>query len=103
MTSSQSTRSPLARLVLFVVCLSIAGTIIAGAHYYAVDLPRQSAVTAPENGLPPVQNCGCSERHLFCISNCDTVCSKDNPLGCFMCDQTCETNYYLCSLNCKTP
>lgn len=50
MSSSQPTQSPLAQLVLFMVCLAIAGTIIAGAHYFAVDLPQQKAVTAPANG-----------------------------------------------------
>lgn len=44
-----SERSPLARLVLFIVCLSIAGTVIAGMHYYAIDLPQQKALTAPAN------------------------------------------------------
>lgn len=41
--------SPLVRLVLFMVCLSIAGSIVAGAHYYAVDLPQQQALQAPTN------------------------------------------------------
>jgi hypothetical protein len=46
---SAQAQSPLAHLVLFLVCLSIAGTAIAGAHYYAVDLPKQNAVVAPQN------------------------------------------------------
>lgn len=47
---SGSTTSPLARLVLFMVCLSIAGSIVAGVHYVAVDLPEQQNVKAPANG-----------------------------------------------------
>jgi hypothetical protein len=43
--------SPLVRLVLFMVCLSIAGSIVAGAHYYAVDLPQQQALQAPTNSI----------------------------------------------------
>lgn len=41
--------SPLARLVLFMVCLAIAASGVAGLHYYAVDLPQQSAVVPPVN------------------------------------------------------
>ena len=43
------TRTPLARLVLFMICLSIIGSAIAGIHYYAVDLPQQQSVKAPSN------------------------------------------------------
>ncbi|PKL64709.1 MAG: hypothetical protein CVV32_06395 [Methanomicrobiales archaeon HGW-Methanomicrobiales-3] len=46
---SASKRSPLARLVLFMVCLAIAGSAGAGVHYYAVDLPVQKNVQVPEN------------------------------------------------------
>ncbi len=52
MPSTQSERPPLARLVLFMVCLSIAGAFIAGVHYAVVDLPQQQPVTAPENFDP---------------------------------------------------
>lgn len=45
------TRSPLARLVLFMVCLSIAGGIVAGIYYFAVDLPQREA-DAALNGPP---------------------------------------------------
>lgn len=37
-------RSPLARLILFMVCVSIAGSFVAGTHYVAVDLPQQKAL-----------------------------------------------------------
>ncbi|AGB03403.1 hypothetical protein [Methanoregula formicica] len=48
---SQEGKSPVARLVLFMVCLSVAGAFVAGLHYYTVDLPQQNAVQAPENIL----------------------------------------------------
>ena len=51
MSSSQPVQSPLARLVLFMICLSVAGSIIAGVHYFAVDLPQQNAAAAL-NRLP---------------------------------------------------
>jgi hypothetical protein len=40
-------RSPLARLVLFMVCLSVAGSIVAGMHYAVVDIPEQHAAACP--------------------------------------------------------
>jgi len=43
------TKSPLARLVLFMICLSIAGAFVAGVHYLAIDLPQQKSVTPPSN------------------------------------------------------
>ena len=42
--------SPLARFVLFVVCLSIIGTVVSGMHYLAIDRPQQeNALQAPSN------------------------------------------------------
>jgi len=64
----ESTRSPLARLVLFIVCLSIAGSIVAGVHYYAVDLPQQQNVQAPTN------SCG---NYLEKQFECSTRCGQD--------------------------
>jgi len=37
MTSSPFEKSPLPRLVLFMVCLSIAGAFVAGVHYIPGD------------------------------------------------------------------
>jgi hypothetical protein len=47
---SESAKSPLARLVLFMIGLSVAGAFMAGVHYYAVDLPQQQNLHAPTNG-----------------------------------------------------
>lgn len=50
MTATQSPGSPLGRLVLFIACLAIAGSILAGVLYFTVDLPaQQAAVQPPEN------------------------------------------------------
>jgi hypothetical protein len=46
---TQSQRSPLARLVLFMIGLSIIGSAIAGTYYNAVDLPQHQNVQAPAN------------------------------------------------------
>lgn len=45
-------KSPLARLVLFMICLSIIGTAVSGMHYLAIDQPQQeSALQVPKNYL----------------------------------------------------
>jgi hypothetical protein len=75
----ESAQSPLARLVLFVVCLSIAGSFVAGAHYVMVDLPAQNAqLQAPTNGdtcsdtcysdymSDLKSNCGGTKNYPFC-------------------------------------
>ena len=60
--SQPATTSPLARLVLFMVCLSIAGSAVAAVHYYAIDLPMQR-ITPPVNGDWPL------------CSQCSSVCN----------------------------
>jgi hypothetical protein len=47
MTDIQSSLSPIALLVLLLVCLAITGSFLAGVHYYAIDLPRQQALSRP--------------------------------------------------------
>ena len=86
MTEPQSTPSPFARLVLFMVCLAIAGTIIAGAHYLAIDRPQQERVQAPENGNSISLNEKCNtctnnckwlltpEAIGKCLENCELIC-----------------------------
>jgi len=80
MSWSQSPWSPLARLVLFMVCLAIAGSCIAGAHYYTVDLPQQK-VTIPENGPSLGHQCDICKANCVgvtdiwnCIQECDMIC-----------------------------
>lgn len=81
MSESPSKRSPLARLVLFMVCLAVAGSFLAGAHYYAVDLPAQNAGDPPDNGLKPfskcsicVSNCAGKPDIYYCLMECDVIC-----------------------------
>ena len=51
MADPQSRRTPLARLMLFLICLSVAASVVAGMHYYAIDLPEQEAqaLLVPQN------------------------------------------------------
>ena len=44
---SHTERSPLARLVLFMFCLSIAGSFLAGTHYAVIDRPQQEFASHP--------------------------------------------------------
>lgn len=70
MTTPGSKKTPLARLVLFMVCLAIAASGVAGLHYYAVDLPEQSSAVPPSNGDIMVYGpVGCTN-----ICNGDTGC-----------------------------
>jgi len=80
MSASQPARSPLARLVLFMVCLAIAGSCIAGAHYYSVDLPQQK-VTPPDNGKTLGHQCDICKTNcagktdiLKCLQECEMIC-----------------------------
>lgn len=84
-SSSSDQRSPLAQLVLFMVILSVAGTCVAGAHYYAIDLPEQNAVggypPANDNGRSTIEKCNLcdgwcrySENYYECVKNCELIC-----------------------------
>jgi len=70
--------SPFARLVLFMVCLAIAGSIIGGLHYYAVDLPNQEYVQAPTNSNT------CAYHTKWCEQICTPLAlnSRDNYYAC---------------------
>jgi hypothetical protein len=85
MPELQPANSPLARLVLFMIFLSIAGSFVAGIHYYAVDLPLQNSVQAPANNdaCDDVQNRACRKICLALGFNSHDAylnCLKDN--GC---------------------
>jgi len=81
---TNSARSPLTRLVLFMVCLSIAGALVAGVHYVAVDLPQQQAVQAPTNSYDHscCQLGTCQQETLNCQSRC--AGNGQCALGCYL-------------------
>ncbi len=92
---SGTTRSPLASLVLFTVCLSIAGTCIAGVHYYAVDLPQQN-LQAPSNSLMTCSQY-CDAQYYSCIPYCKRY-TDINSLA--SCRSNCEAEYTACKAAC---
>ena len=80
MSAATTPGKALRALVLFMVCLSIAGTLVAGAHWFVVDKPQQDALknTAPEN---------CGTTSLDCPA-CLSICY---PLkGYYACQDYCE-------------
>ncbi len=69
MSQSSPTTTSLTRLALFMVCLSIAGSLAAGLHYAAIDLPGKVVVTAPQNGSDP----DCDRANMDrCMNSCIT-------------------------------
>jgi len=86
MSETPSPRSSLSRLVLFMVCLSVAGSIVAGVHYYAVDRPELEALAlqAPQNGQELLAACnickaGCmGDRDEWgCLQTCGLGCPDE--------------------------
>ena len=77
---SKEERSPLTRLVLFIVCLAILGSVVATLHYAAVDLPQQKASQPPENSNKLskcsicTSNCAFEPDYFKCLSECDLIC-----------------------------
>ena len=66
MTVPQCASSPLARLVLFMICLAIAGSIIAGVHYIAIDSHKPQA---PSNAYSCYDSC--NDYYNQCIAGGD--------------------------------
>ena len=76
-----SAQSPLRKLVLFLVCLALAGTILAGILYLTVELPAQQPARAPPNGPGSSRPCeifrtdcpgGCGNDQA-CLDRCDQL------------------------------
>jgi hypothetical protein len=80
------TGSPLARLVLFMIFLSVAGGITAGAHYYAVDVPQQQSLQAPTNTYDCWDECNIQ------FDACNSLCyiQKNCDGGCYAANQHCR-------------
>lgn len=73
-----SEQSPLARLVLFMVFLAVAGSILGGAHYLVIDLPAQMNLPAPENAVSSGLNCE------LCLHNCEIDPDR------YFCEEICK-------------
>jgi hypothetical protein len=73
---SQPANPSLARLVLFIICIATAGSLIAFAWYFAVELPDQKQV--PPAPLNTVSN-------SKCVGDCDGMC--------YVCTHRCKFCY----------
>lgn len=80
--TGNNNRSPLAGLVLFMIGLAIFGSMIATAHYYAVDLPDQQKMTVPLNNVPLNAGCKICQSNCYgvkdyynCMQECELICS----------------------------
>ena len=80
---SEPRQSPLASLVLFMICVAIAASLFASAHYLVIDLPAQKNVQAPENAQSSMSKCNTCKKNCLvdpdihkCLSECiDLQCS----------------------------
>ena len=70
--------SPLASLVLFMICLAALGSILAGAHYLVVDFPAQQNVLSPENSDWGTTSC------TQCKQDCGSSSINTNYGNCLM-------------------
>jgi len=98
MTGSPEETTPFACLVVFIIGVSVLGSILAGAHYFAVDLPKQQ-ITAPENGYDYACHSGCTNT----FSDCDRKCiSIPDMWEKSMCHGLCYAAYFSCSGACAS-
>jgi hypothetical protein len=82
------TKSPLARLVLFMICLSVAGIFVSGVYTFTAG-PQQQSVTAPENSAD-------SPQFEHCMDVCDSRYDSRTHEGSEQlrnCQQTCYEKY----------
>lgn len=79
--------SALRALVFFMVCLSIAGTLIAVAHWVVFDKPQQDALgsATPSNG-------GFFDCH-YCLDSCSAAVTRDACLA--YCEQIGSCDHFM--------
>ncbi|MDD1694319.1 MAG: hypothetical protein LUQ71_06300 [Methanoregula sp.] len=83
------TQSSLSRLVVFMVCLAIAGCLAGGIYYYVAVLPVPEKTQVPDN----------SACYNTCTDGCDATlnaCTGDGK-ACLSASQACERT---CSITC---
>ena len=105
--------TPLSRLVLLIVCLSLAATVVAGVHYMVFDLPQQQNAQAPKNAFL-FDSLTCSEAcyKMYCPSTmimgsgsqcrdregylaCQAILECDST-SCAGCKRLCTSEYRQC-------
>jgi hypothetical protein len=94
MTATPSETSPLARLILVIACLALAGSMIAGVHYLTIDLPSQDSTKAPLN-LVNVNN-NCDVQYRTCLAACN---GWFTPYEKSVCYHSCADFVNMCNAN----
>lgn len=101
MAETQSGRSPLDRLVLFLVCLSVIGLLVAGGLWITVDRPMQLLTQAPVNsgddaGQVEDGNGSCIDDCIRQLDSCYDVCKarhwQYDVIGSSLCKDWCMEN-----------
>jgi hypothetical protein len=87
MTASDSPQSPMARLVLFIVCVAIAASFFAGLTYLAVDLPAQKNAEPPQN----IMQCP-GDKYMACLAECEAKHPAWDTWGRELCNKWCMNN-----------
>ena len=83
---------PRVRLVMFMVCLSIAGAFVAGVHYLAIDLPQQN--------IQPPLNSGSGLSTASCVDQCFQLYLA----RCVWYEKVaCGIQYHVCNAKCQMP
>ena len=102
MTGSQKEKSPLACLVLFIIGVSVLGTILAGAHYFAIDLPKQQNVNAPKNSYDLPCHQACFDIITKCYDPCNAITgtSYADVMAKSYCQSNCNNAYFSCNAAC---
>ena len=87
MVSLESGKSPLQRLVLFIICLAVAGSIVAGMYCVAVNQQQKTPAPANFGSGDDTANCrqscftqfcfayvpgqsGCNDGYAGCLARC---------------------------------
>ena len=86
MEMSGNTGTPLARLVLFMVCLSIAGSCVASVQYYAAGQSQQDTLQPPENSIFPTD---CNTGKDACFAFCN---AQGSPVAINKCRRWCSSH-----------
>ncbi len=89
MVTSQSGRWPLCRLVLFIICLAVAGSIVAGISIFAMDLQQQKT--------PAPANFGSGDDP----DRCQQTCAQKHCIAFVIGQPPCDDAYASCLAWCK--
>jgi hypothetical protein len=86
-------------MVVFMVCLAIAGSIVAGVHYYTVDLPAQKDIRPPQNYNADCHYACFNEEFACVMDGCSSI---TDDFAKFQCQNVCGSNFIACDNSCES-